>query len=367
MSVAILMMQSGSAIGGMIGDRAELEAILGDSLVLEDFESVELNFPTPPLTPELWTGPVLDSEVGIVDGIVFTREPPGNLTVQDPLLLGGNQVLKTNSGAIAIDFLSPVPAFGFDFVRPTNTQTEVTLNVYAEDDVTILATETITLYFNGFIGFSELGGIGKATVSSFSVSLPSVTETRIDNVTFGFPGSADPIAYSGKAILCYTDYTGVQTVPADKGKGKTVTTGVVSVWRIVSLDSTLMNGWEYTDDNFLLNKQGKGEVWGNLKMYPDEAYLEGLDEYTGWFVEDGYSFKTNKSPSGTYTGEMSLNGVTATYVTAPGDYESCPESDLPPALCFDGTYDCTSVTGTPNEGASLTLTGTIEGYTPPAE
>lgn len=176
--------------------------------------------------------------------------------------------------------------------------------------------------------------------------------------------SADPVPFSGKGILCFTDYTNAQTMPADKGKGKTVTTGAVSVWRIVSMDSTLMNGWEYTVDNFLLNKQGKGEVWGNLKLYPDGTYDEVLEEYTGWFVEDGYSFKTNKSPSGTYTGVLSLNGVTATYATAPGGYEACPESELPPALCFDGTYDCTPVAGTPNEGVSLTLTGTVEGYTP---
>jgi hypothetical protein len=184
-AVAVLILQSGSAIGGLIEDRTDLEEILGTSLIMEDFELVELNFPSPPLTPDLWIGPVLDASAGVVDGIIFTREPSGSLTVQDPLLLGGNQVLITNSGAIAIDFISPTHAFGFDFVRPTNTQTEVTLNVYAEDDVTLLATEVITLYFNGFIGYSEMGGIGKVTVSSFSVSLPYVTETRLDNVTFG--------------------------------------------------------------------------------------------------------------------------------------------------------------------------------------
>jgi hypothetical protein len=179
--------------------------------------------------------------------------------------------------------------------------------------------------------------------------------------------SADPIPFSGKAILCFTDYTNVQTVPADKGKGKTVTTGAVSVWRIVSLDSILMNGWEYTVDNFLLNKQGKGDVWGDLKLYPDETYDVGLGGYTGWFEENDYSFKSHKSPSGTYTGVLSLNGVTATYATAPGGYEACPDSDVLPASCFDETYTCTPVTGTPAEGVSLTLTGTIEGYIPPAE
>ena len=93
-SIFALVLHSGVAIGGLIGDRSELETILGDSLVLEDFESVVLNFPTPPLTPEIWIGTVLDSGSGVVDGVVFTREPPGSLTVQDPLLLGGNQVFE---------------------------------------------------------------------------------------------------------------------------------------------------------------------------------------------------------------------------------------------------------------------------------
>ena len=70
----------------------------------------------------------------------------------------------TNSGTIAIDFLSPTPAFGFDFDRPTNTQTEVTLNVFAEDDVTLLSTETITLFFDGFIGFYAVFGFTACAV-----------------------------------------------------------------------------------------------------------------------------------------------------------------------------------------------------------
>jgi hypothetical protein len=199
-SVAILILQSGSAVGSLIGTRTELETILGGSLVLEDFESVELNFPTPPLTPNTWIGFVLDSSAGIVDGIVFTRDPTGSLNVQDPLLLGGNQVLETN-GAIVIDFLSPTTAFGFDFDRPTNTETEVTLNVYAEDDVTLLASETLSLFFDGFIGFSDLNGIGKATVSSFSVSIPHVTESRIDNVTFGLIPIPAAIWLFGSGLL----------------------------------------------------------------------------------------------------------------------------------------------------------------------
>jgi len=163
-----------SISGELIDTRAELEEILGDSLVLEDFESVEPNFGI------LWIGPVLDSEAGIIDGIVFTREPSGNLQVE-PLPVG-NQRLSVNMDAIAIDFVSPTPAVGFDYYY---SGMEVTLNVYAEDDETLLDTEIITTYWPMFIGYYEESGIGKITVSSVNLVQPAFPHTAIDNVTFG--------------------------------------------------------------------------------------------------------------------------------------------------------------------------------------
>lgn len=170
---------------------------------------------------------------------------------------------------------------------------------------------------------------------------------------------ADPVAYYGKGVMCFADVTNMQEVPADKGKGKTITTGGVFIWRIVS-ENPLMNGWQYTYDNFILNKKDKGTVWGHMAMYPDVAH-DGVD-YTGRFVEDEYSFKTNKLASGIYTGEGSLNGVTATYGGTSAGAESCPESDLPPALCEDGgTLTCIPVG---EFGNTTYFNGMIEGYEP---
>ena len=170
--------------------------------------------------------------------------------------------------------------------------------------------------------------------------------------------AADPIAYSGKGVMCFADPTNMQEVPTEKGKGKTITTGGVFVWRIVS-DNPLMNGWEYTYDNWILNKQGKGTIWGHLTFFPDVAH-DGVD-YTGRFVEDEYSFKTNKLVSGIYTGEGSLNGVTATYEGTASGFEPCPVSDLPPAMCVDGTLTCIPVG---ELGSTTYIEGVIEGYEP---
>jgi len=178
-------------------------------------------------------------------------------------------------------------------------------------------------------------------------------------ILVGMP-AADTTPYSGKAVMCFVDATNLHEEPVEPGKGKFIRTGLVFVWRLESFDNSLMNGWEYTYDNFLLNKQEKGTVSGHLLMHPDIMYDEIEGDYYGRFVENEYSFRTNKAPAGTYTGEGGLAGVTATYEgTRGGEPESCPESDLPPALCEDGTLpNCLPV----GQGGVILMNGLIEGY-----
>ena len=126
-----------------------------------------------------------------------------------------------------------------------------------------------------------------------------------------------------------------------------------------------MNGRQYTYDNFLLYEQGMGEVFGHLTFYPDDTCADG---YSGWFEEEAYSFRTNKAPSGTYTGVGSLLGVTASYEGAQADPEPCPNLEqLPPELQHPALCDDEHLLCQPAGGLTLTVTGTIYGYTPPAE
>ena len=170
--------------------------------------------------------------------------------------------------------------------------------------------------------------------------------------------AADPAPYTARAVLCYYDFSNQQIQQI--GKGRTITTGTVLVWRLISDDSPLMNGWEYLEDNTNLNKNDKGKLWGHLEMYPDAAYDVGLEGYTGYF-EENYNLKTKDGLVGVYTGTGSLNGVTATYAGVPGAPESCPEDPpLPAALCGP-VYDCVPTTGTPLEGFVWSFGGVIEG------
>jgi hypothetical protein len=168
--------------------------------------------------------------------------------------------------------------------------------------------------------------------------------------------AVEPVPYTAKAVLCYFDFSNQQV--QEIGRGRTITTDSVLVFRIISDDSTLMNGWEYLEDNSNLNRNDKGKVWGHLQMYPDVAYNDG---YTGNF-EEIYSLKTKDGLVGLYTGTGSLNGVTATYAGVPGTPESCPaDPPLPAALCGP-VHDCDPVAGTPLEGVVWLFGGEIEGY-----
>lgn len=168
----------------------------------------------------------------------------------------------------------------------------------------------------------------------------------------------DPVPYTARAILCYVDFTNQQI--DELGKGRVITEGSVLVWRIVSDDNSLMNGWEYLEDNTNFNKNYTGKNWGHLEMYPDVAY-DGLGDYTGYFEED-YDLKTKDGLVGVYTGTGTLGGVTATYEGVPGTPEACPEEPALPAALCDTVYKCSSVAGTPLEGFVWTFGGVIEGY-----
>lgn len=171
----------------------------------------------------------------------------------------------------------------------------------------------------------------------------------------GAAAAAGPVPYTAKAVLCYVDNLGEQEL----GKAWTVTESK-RVFRIISIsdDSELLNGWEYLDDNFAQHKSGKIKNWGDLEMYPDDAYEVGLG-YTGNF-EEKYNLK-DEVIAGVYTGTGDLNNVTVTYtvtdVVFGEEAEPCPaDPPLPAHLC--GTeYVCG-----PAPGLNLMLEGEIEGY-----
>ena len=199
-----------------------------------------------------------------------------------------------------------------------------------------------------------------ATHTGKSVLLRILTAALLAVAGLAYTGTAaaEPVPYTARAVLCYFDFSNQQI--QELGKGRTITTGTVLVWRIISDDSSLMNGWEYLEDNTNLNKNNKGKNWGHLEMYPDAAYDAGLEGYTGHFEED-YDLKTKDGLVGIYIGAGSLNGVTVTYAGAPGAPESCPANPpLPAALCGP-VYECVPTAGTPFEGFVWSFGGVIEG------
>lgn len=167
--------------------------MLGDDAVKEEFEQFN------DVNPDLWIGPelyiyddVLDSSTliddrtgWVVEGVSFSSVS-GALTIRDANHTNVLSAIGTRPRSLIIDFWEPVSAFGFDFYTSYLGGVDVTITIFAEDDTTILGTETVRTFFAlKFIGAEDFAGIGSVKVSSIEVDESSDYDVRVDNVTFG--------------------------------------------------------------------------------------------------------------------------------------------------------------------------------------
>jgi hypothetical protein len=130
----------------------------------------------------------LNSDTGnIVDGVSFSTIDGGGFSLS---VVAPSIFRTTQSDAMDIDFLIPVTAFGFDYVRQFNIGYELTIDFFAPDDQTLLATEQFDLSFNYFVGFHEPNGIGRIEITSFGADATgTITDGSVGmgNFTFGVP------------------------------------------------------------------------------------------------------------------------------------------------------------------------------------
>lgn len=182
---ACLLTIAQASAGTLLADRATLEALLGPTAITEDFEAFDFVGPILNLS-----SPVDSSTAPIVNGVAFSGVGTG-LRITDQSNVGRTQelgVVGSGDFSLLIDFSEPTDAFGLTFFPFVLVGTDVTVNVFAPDDNTLLQSHTVTAFFNfgQFIGVHELGGIGSVSVSAIAAPpLDFVRDFHIDQLTFG--------------------------------------------------------------------------------------------------------------------------------------------------------------------------------------
>lgn len=170
----------------LLPDRATLNNLLGPAAVNENFEGFVFSGPALDLGGP---GAIIDSSSWpVVPGVGFTSIN-GGVRIDNLDFLGRSKALSvTGSGprSLIIDFRQVVTAFGFDFLPEVLTGTEVTLTLFAPDDISIVDTKIVPVFFAGaFIGVSEPDGLGKVQISSLATQPFNTFTVRVDDLVFG--------------------------------------------------------------------------------------------------------------------------------------------------------------------------------------
>jgi len=159
-----------SAHAQQINTRAELELILDDQIIIEDFENVSVHsggsFPLPnPAT-------AANSNNAVHTGLTFTAET--SLSLFGGFLGGEEDVYLRAVGDLTIEFDEPQIAFGLGNLSGSG----YTVTLHTRDGSIL---DQITTTSSGFFGYqSPTQGI-----SSVTFTHPSATGISINNFTFG--------------------------------------------------------------------------------------------------------------------------------------------------------------------------------------
>lgn len=182
--------------GAIIVDRTALQALLGGPGTLEDFESFNID----PGIAAILNSATLDSTSVmngqgpglVIPGVTFDGNPSSILQWNGVGYVGApSREILANAQPLVIDFALPTQAFGVDLRAFTDFPADATLEVYAGDDTTLLASlNAISLSSSGvpvFAGYEDINGIGRLVLTQTSSYSPI-----IDNLEFGNIAAAVP-------------------------------------------------------------------------------------------------------------------------------------------------------------------------------
>lgn len=106
------------------------------------------------------------------------------------------RTLLASAEPLVIDFAAPVAAFGVDLAAFAGQPYTAAVTIFAADDVTVLATPTINVPggTRPFLGYAELGGIGKVELRDQAHAWSPI----IDDLEFSFCGNGSVDALYGE-------------------------------------------------------------------------------------------------------------------------------------------------------------------------
>ncbi|MEX2167818.1 MAG: hypothetical protein WD851_00785 [Pirellulales bacterium] len=175
---------------GVIGTRHDLNGLLGNRAVTEDFEGLNVPngaifFISDPLNStsvKYGQGPGL-----VVPGVDISYPSPGNgflMWIGAGYLGQPSQDLGPNgtAGALVLDFDPPTAAFGLDLLAFAGFPSPAGVEILAPDRSTVLFSTTVNVIDPAmpvFFGFADPGGIGRVRLAG------SEQSPLIDDLTFG--------------------------------------------------------------------------------------------------------------------------------------------------------------------------------------
>lgn len=177
------LLAASSALGGPVASVSQLDAILGDQVLLEDFEGLSISGGGTIPVPNPLSAATQPSGWGILSGVVYSS--PDSLAMHAGFLHGDSSNVLQGATNLLITFTKPQAAVGFDIVDGTG-------NVPYHDTVTFYHGAQIlgTLEFNlsapgdAFAGWQdEVQGITSARVVSVGTGFSGLSV--VDNIEWG--------------------------------------------------------------------------------------------------------------------------------------------------------------------------------------
>ena len=181
-SVLAALASGSLAAAGPIATRTQLDSILGDQMLLEDFEGLSVHGGTTAAAPNPLNSSTAPSGWGILSGVTYSSTDL--LRLYGGYLHGDDSVILQSTGEMLVTFHEPQRAVGFDIVDSTG-------NIPYHDVVTFYHGTVVlgTLEFDlgspgdAFVGWEDAAvGITAARVVCTTVSFGLAS---VDNVEWG--------------------------------------------------------------------------------------------------------------------------------------------------------------------------------------
>ncbi|MEZ6233502.1 MAG: GC-type dockerin domain-anchored protein [Phycisphaerales bacterium] len=185
-ALVLAAMLAAPLVAGEIATRGELDAILDDQALLEDFEGLSVHGGTSLTCPNPLSSLTAPPSWGVLEGIEYFA-PTSVLYLYGGYLHGDDSVILQTNGTLEITFDQPQRAVGFDMANGTGNATfgeSIAFYYHATPLATL--TRSIPPAGDTFVAWDEpVGGITSVVITGTTFSLGLQGPIKIDNVAWG--------------------------------------------------------------------------------------------------------------------------------------------------------------------------------------